>query len=151
MLIDLDILERNLVRLSAHTRERGIYLRPHTKTHKIPEIAKMQISSGACGVTVAKVGEARVIVEAGVSDVLVAYPIACDTKAAALAALARDASIAVSLDSVASARVPFRERLPAWSEDWHSSRGGCGLGALRCGHCRRVIALFRSLSPLSAP
>jgi D-serine deaminase-like pyridoxal phosphate-dependent protein len=104
VIIDLDILERNLARLGAYCREHGINLRPHTKTHKIPAIAKMQIGSGAIGITVAKVSEAEVMTEAGIQDVLVAYPIVSESKAAVLARLACRANITVSLDSIEAAQ-----------------------------------------------
>ena len=51
LLIDLDIMERNLGRVAAYAGSNNLRLRPHTKTHKIPEIAHMQIETGAAGVT----------------------------------------------------------------------------------------------------
>ena len=73
--VDLDIMERNLRSLSDYCRKHGLKLRPHTKTHKIPAIAKMQIASGCSGITVAKVGEAEVMASAGLEDILIAYPV----------------------------------------------------------------------------
>src|SRR6185369_12957002 len=98
-LIDLDIAERNMLRLASYCREKNLRLRPHTKTHKIPELAHKQLELGACGITVAKPSEARVMVDAGIQDVLVAYPIVTDLKAKELAQLADRAKITVSLDS----------------------------------------------------
>ncbi len=99
VVVDLDVMERNLARMALYCRERGLSLRPHAKTHKIPELAQRQIESGAIGITVAKLGEAEVMVEAGVRDVLIAYPIAHPSKAHRLARLAERARIAVALDS----------------------------------------------------
>ena len=65
LVIDLGILERNLDRMAAYCRQHGIHLRPHIKTHKTPEVARMQLGRGALGLTVAKVGEAEVMAEAG--------------------------------------------------------------------------------------
>src|SRR6185436_4108920 len=59
--VDLDALERNIATMQAQCREWGVDLRPHTKTHKIPEIAQMQLDAGAIGITVAKIGEAEVL------------------------------------------------------------------------------------------
>lgn len=100
VLIDLDVMERNMRRMATYCTEKGLRLRPHTKTHKIPELAHKQLELGACGITVAKPSEARVMVEAGIQDVLVAYPIVTDLKAKELAMLADMARIAVSLDSL---------------------------------------------------
>jgi D-serine deaminase-like pyridoxal phosphate-dependent protein len=55
LLIDLDIMERNLRRVAEYTKTHGLRLRPHTKTHKIPTLGKMQLASGAVGLAVAKV------------------------------------------------------------------------------------------------
>jgi D-serine deaminase-like pyridoxal phosphate-dependent protein len=97
--IDLDILERNLDRMAKLCRRDGIQLRPHTKTHKTPEVARMQLERGAIGVTVAKVGEAEVFADAGFDNFLVAYPILGAEKLRRLAHLAREHKILVSLDS----------------------------------------------------
>ena len=70
--IDLDALERNIARMQEQCRAWGVALRPHVKTHKIPEIAQLQLDAGAIGITVAKVGEAEVLPG---DDVLVAYPL----------------------------------------------------------------------------
>lgn len=104
VIVDLDVMERNLSRMGDYCREHQLLLRPHTKTHKIPELAKRQIASGATGITVAKISEAEVMLDAGITDILVAYPIVGPTKAARLARLAEQASIAVSLDSEEVAR-----------------------------------------------
>jgi D-serine deaminase-like pyridoxal phosphate-dependent protein len=97
--IDLGILERNLERMAKYCRETGIQLRPHTKTHKTPEVARMQLEQGAIGLTVAKVGEAEVFAEAGFDNILVAHPILGAEKVRRLARLAGDRNILVSLDS----------------------------------------------------
>src|SRR5262249_60888828 len=75
LLIDLDIFERNLCRVAEYAKANDLRLRPHTKTHKVPAIGKLQIQSGAVGLTVAKVGEAEVMLGSGTPDLLVAYPV----------------------------------------------------------------------------
>jgi D-serine deaminase-like pyridoxal phosphate-dependent protein len=101
--IDLDVLERNLERMANLCREKGIQLRPHTKTHKTPEVARMQLDRGAIGLTVAKVGEAEVFAGAGFDNILVANAIFGTEKLRRLARLARERTILVSLDSEAAA------------------------------------------------
>ncbi|HEU5132103.1 MAG TPA: alanine racemase, partial [Pyrinomonadaceae bacterium] len=104
VIVDLDIMDRNLSRVADYCREHQLLLRPHTKTHKIPELAKRQIASGATGITVAKISEAEVMLDAGITDILIAYPIVGPTKTARLARLAEQATITVSLDSEEVAR-----------------------------------------------
>jgi D-serine deaminase-like pyridoxal phosphate-dependent protein len=99
VVVDLDILEKNLSEMAAYCAQHGLSLRPHTKTHKIPEIARMQIRAGARGLTVAKLGEAEIMTREGLDDVMVAYPIVGSGKLERLAALARSARITVSTDS----------------------------------------------------
>ena len=102
--IDLETLERNLDRMASSCRKQKVGLRPHTKTHKTPEVARMQLDRGALGLTVAKVGEAEVMAEAGLDDILIAYPILGAEKLRRLAALAGSRRIIVSLDSEVTAQ-----------------------------------------------
>lgn len=104
VIVDLDIVERNLRFLASYCQTHRLRLRPHTKTHKIPAIAKMQIASGAHGITVAKVGEAEVMAAAGLDDILIAYPLIGRDKCSRLAKLAQDCKMTVSLDSSEAAR-----------------------------------------------
>ena len=100
LLIDLDRLERNLDRAADYARAHGLRLRPHTKTHKTPEIGRMQLDRGAAGLTVAKVGEAEVMIDAETPDLLVAYPILGRRKLERLADVARRTRVTVAFDSV---------------------------------------------------
>ena len=100
LLFDLDVMETNLTEMAKVASDAGVRLRPHTKTHKCPEIAAMQVDAGASGITVAKLGEAEVMVDAGQTDLLVAFPIWGKSKLQRLRALSERASIRVSLDSV---------------------------------------------------
>jgi D-serine deaminase-like pyridoxal phosphate-dependent protein len=100
ILIDLDILDRNLERVAAYTRQHGLRLRPHTKTHKIPALARKQLDLGASGLTVAKVGEAEVMLQAQPADLLVAFPIVGPRKLERLVEVGRNTAVTVSLDSL---------------------------------------------------
>jgi D-serine deaminase-like pyridoxal phosphate-dependent protein len=98
--VDLDALERNIAGMQEQCRAWGVDLRPHVKTHKIPEIARMQLDAGAIGITVAKVGEAEVLPG---DDVLVAYPLV-KAKLPRLRELAKTRRVKVAVDSAAVAR-----------------------------------------------
>ncbi|MBO9343046.1 MAG: alanine racemase, partial [Roseiflexus sp.] len=63
VVIDLDRLETNIARFQAYLDRHGIANRPHIKTHKIPQIAQMQIAAGAVGITCQKLGEAEVMAD----------------------------------------------------------------------------------------
>ena len=99
-LIDLDIMDRNLGKLSGYSREHGLRVRPHTKTHKIPALARKQIELGAAGLTVAKVGEAEIMLAAQPSDILVAFPTIGAKKLQRLMQVARETAVTMSLDSL---------------------------------------------------
>lgn len=103
LLIDVEKMERNIVRMAEYCRGHNLKLRPHTKTHKLPELARMQVNYGARGITVAKPGEAEVMAEGNLNDILVAYPVVGREKSSRLAALARTRAITVSLDSAEAA------------------------------------------------
>ena len=112
VLVDLDILERNIARMAARARDAEIRLRPHLKTHKCLEIGRLQLAAGAGGACVAKVGEGEVFARAGFDDIFVAYPVVGDDKGRRLLALADRARLAVGVDSAEGARslaAPFRE------------------------------------------
>jgi D-serine deaminase-like pyridoxal phosphate-dependent protein len=98
--VDRDVLERNIARMQEQCHAWGVTLRPHVKTHKIPEIAQMQLDAGAIGITVAKVGEAEVLPG---EDVLVAYPL-LKPKLPRLRLLAQKRRVKVAVDSVPVAR-----------------------------------------------
>jgi D-serine deaminase-like pyridoxal phosphate-dependent protein len=94
------MLESNIAEMAQAAREAGVRLRPHTKTHKSPEIARIQLDAGASGVTVAKLGEAEVMADAGIDDLLIAYPLLGDAKLSRLRALMERAAVRVSVESV---------------------------------------------------
>ena len=100
VLVDLDVVERNLSRMADYCHGKNLRLRPHAKTHKIPSLAKWQLEKGAQGITVAKIGEAEVMIDAGITDILIAYPVVGGGKAEKLAELATRADLTVALDSL---------------------------------------------------
>lgn len=100
-IVDLDKMERNISSLAAFVRDTGVQLRPHIKTHKTPEIARIQLEAGASGITCAKLGEAEVMAEAaGAKDIFVANMIVGDDKIRRLLNLAERIRISAAVDSV---------------------------------------------------
>ncbi|HEV2675221.1 MAG TPA: alanine racemase [Aliidongia sp.] len=97
--IDLDRVERNLAKMQAYCDQHGLKLRPHIKTHKLPQFALRQLALGAGGITCQKLGEAEVMADAGVTDILLSYPMIGPIKAARLAALAKRVSMRVVVDN----------------------------------------------------
>ena len=89
LLIDRERLMKNLNEMQSYADAHGAALRPHTKTHKCPEIAKLQLAAGACGIAVAKVGEAEAMAAAGLDDIFIANEIVGEKKLRRIAALAR--------------------------------------------------------------
>ena len=100
LIIELDAFEKNLERMAAMVGAASVRLRPHSKTHKCPAIARRQIALGAVGACCQKVGEAEALVEGGIDNVLVSNQIVGHRKLARLARLARDARIGVCVDDL---------------------------------------------------
>jgi len=94
---------RNIDRAQALASGAGLRLRPHAKTHKSPAIAKMQLARGAVGVCCAKVGEAEVFVDAGVTDIRLPYPVN-PANASRILALIDRARISIIVDHLDVAR-----------------------------------------------
>ncbi|WP_374298099.1 alanine racemase, partial [Sphingomonas sp.] len=102
LLVDLDVMERNIARMIADTSRHGVAWRPHTKGIKLPAIAHKLIRAGAIGVTCAKLGEAEVMAAAGVQSILIANQVVGEEKLARLVNLQRHAEVMPSVDSVAN-------------------------------------------------
>ena len=102
LLLDLGRVERNIARMAGIASAAGVSLRPHAKSHKLAPVARLQVAAGATGLTVAKISEAEVFVDAGIEDVFIAFPIWGERKWERVCALARRARITVSADSAAA-------------------------------------------------
>ncbi len=131
LLLDADALEANLQRMSTFFAHRHCKLRPHFKSHKCTTIARLQMKAGAVGITCAKLGEAEVVAEAGIRNILIANQIVGPLKICRLVELCRRASPMVAVDSA--------DNVKMLSE--HALAGGVSLGVLvevdvgmgRCG------------------
>jgi D-serine deaminase-like pyridoxal phosphate-dependent protein len=99
ILIDLDVMEANLARAQNYADKHGFALRPHIKTHRLPAFAKKQEALGAKGINCQKLGEAEVMADAGLTDILVTYNIIGAAKLDRLAALHDRVRMAVVADN----------------------------------------------------
>ncbi len=99
LVIDLDIVERNIARTQLLCDEAGVANRPHIKTHKSPVIAAMQREAGARGVTCQKLGEAEVMADGGLDDILITYNLLGEEKLGRLGALLSRAKVTVAADN----------------------------------------------------
>jgi D-serine deaminase-like pyridoxal phosphate-dependent protein len=97
--VDLDIVESNISRLQNYLDSHAIRNRPHIKTHKIPELAHLQVAGGAVGITCQKLSEAEVMAQAGIQDILVPYNILGEAKLERLRRLHRRVTLSVTADS----------------------------------------------------
>ncbi|GAB3191659.1 D-TA family PLP-dependent enzyme [Nesterenkonia suensis] len=105
ILVDRDVLGKNVTRMAEAMRSRGLRLRPHAKTHKMAEVARLQLAAGACGLTVATVGEAEHFAAQGVEDLFIAYPLwTTPARGRRLRELSATARLTIGTDSADGAR-----------------------------------------------
>jgi D-serine deaminase-like pyridoxal phosphate-dependent protein len=105
LVIDLDAMESNLDKMSSFYRGKNAKLRPHTKTHKCPLLAKRQVADGAVGLCAAKVSEAEVMVEAGIEKVLITSPVTSKEKIQRVVDLAKkSAGVSIVVDQEQNVR-----------------------------------------------
>lgn len=97
--VDLDRLHSNIVNLQQYLDSHGIANRPHIKTHKIPEIAWMQLNAGAVGITCQKLGEAEVMAQAGIRDIFLPYNMVGAARLERVIALAKRIDLSLTADS----------------------------------------------------
>jgi D-serine deaminase-like pyridoxal phosphate-dependent protein len=145
--IDLDAMERNLRRMADYFAARPCKLRPHAKTHKCPVIARRQIELGAIGITCAKIGEAEVLGDGGIQDILIANEVVGPSKVRRLAALARRCAMTVAVDSLDNARAVGQAAREAGATvgvlvEIDTGMGRCGLPPEPAG----VLAFVREVS-----
>lgn len=104
--LDIAVAEANIQRMADyvhHSSAGAVRLRPHSKTHKSPMLAIKQLQAGAIGITCAKLGEAEVMAQAGIRDLLIANQIIGPLKIARLVNLAAYSDVMVAVDSVDNA------------------------------------------------
>jgi D-serine deaminase-like pyridoxal phosphate-dependent protein len=104
LVVELEVMEANIAHVARLCRDNGVQWRPHFKGHKTVEIAQMQISAGAIGVTCAKLGEAEILAGNGIRDILIANQIVGSLKIRRLMRLLDSADVIVSVDGVDNVR-----------------------------------------------
>lgn len=100
LLIDKRVMMENIAVMQQYADGQQVKLRPHTKTHKTPRLAKVQEEMGASGMTVAKVGEAEVMASYGLTDIFIANQIVGETKLKRIRKLAESIHISFGIDCV---------------------------------------------------
>ena len=103
LLVDQAALERNLDRLAIFSRQSGIGIRPHAKSHKSPIVARMQLDRGAVGITASKLSEAEALVLGGIDNILISSEIVGAGKIGRLVALARISRLTIVVDDISNA------------------------------------------------
>jgi D-serine deaminase-like pyridoxal phosphate-dependent protein len=149
LLIDLDRMERNLCRVAQYAKQHNLRLRPHTKTHKTPAIGRKQIELGAAGLTVAKVGEAEVMLGSGTPDLLIAYPVIGGNKLRRLMEVARQARVAVALDSLEAAQQLSEAATAAGVTIGVLVEADVGMGRVGVAPGQPLVDLARAVSRLA--
>ena len=146
--VDIDRMEANVARLQAYLDEHRIANRPHVKTHKIPEIARLQVDAGAVGITCQKVSEAEVMAEAGFEDIFIPYNIIGERKLKRLMDLARRVRLSVTADSEFTVRGLAKAAREA--DLSLAVLVECDTGAQRCGvqSPQEAAALARLIASL---
>ena len=100
--IDLDIVDKNIAHLQSLCDKAKIANRPHIKTHKSPFLAHRQLQAGAIGITCQKLGEAEVMADAGIEDILITTNIIGAARSGRLTALQRRLSLKLCADNPVS-------------------------------------------------
>ena len=103
LIIEESRMQRNINRMSEMAGLAGVKLRPHIKTHKMPEIAHLQLQAGASGITAAKISEAEIMARDGIDDIFIAYPIVTPSKLERAVRLASSISLILGVDSLEGA------------------------------------------------
>jgi len=99
LLLDLDVMERNLAKMARFFGVGPTRLRPHYKNHKCPVLARRQKDAGATGMTCATLAEAEVLVSNGITDILISSELAGDLKIGRFVELARQADVKAVVDN----------------------------------------------------
>ena len=148
LVIDMDRVERNIARIQTVCDNAGVANRPHIKTHKSPYLAKMQIAAGAKGITCQKLGEAEIMVDAGIDNILISYNLIGDEKMARLGALQAKARITVAADNTTV--IAGLQQAAAMSGRALDVVVECDTGRKRAGveTPREAVALARQIAAL---
>lgn len=148
VIVSMDVLESNIAEMSRLAREAGVRLRPHTKIHECPDIAKMQIAAGACGIEVGAIERALCMAEAGIDDILIAHPFYDDHKLSVLRRLLGKPGLKITVmaDMPEQAEGISRVDFPR-KDDPHSPQGEYRGRPVRRSSGRTVVADGKAAPP----
>lgn len=148
LVLDERRLDQNITRMAERAGTLGLGLRPHVKTHKCHQIMQRQLDCGAQGISVATIREAELFVDAGATDVLIAYPPSGDWRLERIRALRQRARVIVACDRpehviglarISSSAAPVEYY---WEVD-------CGTGRLGTPAGEPTVAALASLTDLT--
>lgn len=148
LLVERDLLHANIATMTSTLREHGTGWRPHSKAHKSPAVAHLQIEAGAHGITCAKTSEAEVYVASGIRDILIANQVVGPIKTRRLAHLARQADIAVAVDSIESARAHDAAAAEAGTSPRLVIEFDCGMGRAGVAPGEPGVELAKAIAEL---
>lgn len=148
-LVDLDVVDRNIARLQQTCDQARVRNRPHIKTHKSVQLARLQMAAGAAGITCQKLGEAEVMAAAGIEDILISYPVVGVAKHSRLRALSACCRLTLACDSAAVAE-GYASALQGLHGRAVDVLVECDTGRQRCGVCSpaEAAALARHIAGL---
>ena len=150
LLLDHSLCHRNLRRMADFFRERPAKLRPHFKNHKCSRLARLQMAAGsAVGMTCAKLGEAEVLANAGITDILIANQIVGSAKLQRLVELARRVGVRVAVDDIVQVRAISEAAATAGVTVGLLVEVDVGMG--RCGVTPREPALLLAREIMTLP
>lgn len=149
LLLDRAASDRNLRKMAQFFVDRPSKLRPHFKNHKCVTLAKRQLAAGAAGMTCAKLGEAEVLVDHGIDNVLIANQVVGTAKVNRLVQLAKRAKVAVAVDHPDQAQAISRAAIAAGAVVYLLIEVDIGMGRCGLAPCSEsVVQLARQIQTL---
>lgn len=150
LILDMDRMERNIERMAKFAKECGVSLRPHAKTHKSPEIAKIQLAAGSEGVCLQKASEVEVFADNGINDIFLTNEVVVPHKIERLARVAEKIRLGIAADDVGVVKTMGRIFKEAGSSlevyvDVDSGMGRCGVQAKNAPELAKEISRHDSL------
>lgn len=151
LVVDLDAMERNIARMAAFAQAHGLRLRPHAKTHKSADIARLQCAAGAVGVCVQKTSEAEALADAGIGDIYLSNEVVAEDRLGRVAALAARIRLAIAVDSLAGIERLARAVASAGSRievfvEIDVGQGRCGVAPAEAGGLARQVVSHAGLA-----
>jgi D-serine deaminase-like pyridoxal phosphate-dependent protein len=146
LIVEREPFEQNIALMARTLAGLGTGWRPHAKAHKSPAVAHLLLEAGAHGITCAKTSEAEVYAASGVREILIANQVVGPIKTRRLARLARQADIAVAVDSIENAREHDAAAAEAGTSPRLVIEMDCGMGRAGIAPGEPTLALAKAIS-----